>query len=238
MSANFDLIAGDTKTLEVDVKANGVVVNIGAASAIIWQMSTSPFADNSVVSKGLGTGVTITSGPQGLFTVRLDSADTILLGGVYYHFARVTLGSEIATIFLGLLAISPGGGLVNAEMIKARFPEFAAVGNATIQMIIDECAPSVGTSWETDDRVPALMYLVAHTLAIEGEPNRSLGKIVGDVRIGVMKRRRVGDTEVEYAGSSGSGAAGSGSTSRYETTPYGQRFRQYLRQNFASMVVV
>lgn len=114
---------------------------------------------------------------------------------------------------------------------KARFPEFVAVSDVFLQVIIDEAVGEVGPSWSEPDRSTAQMYLAAHMLASEGY---GAGKATGSATLGAVKRRRVGDVETEYAGSGSSGGVGSG----YLTTTYGRRYLELKRRNFPTIAVV
>lgn len=126
---------------------------------------------------------------------------------------------------------------------KARYPQFASVSDALVQLVLDESAPLVGESWLERDRRPALMLLVAHKLTLEGEPGRSTTIAAGGVwsDLGVMKRRKVGDTEVDYQNANerlGTGGIGTVGKAGYELTPFGREFQTYLRRNFSSVAVV
>lgn len=119
---------------------------------------------------------------------------------------------------------------------KARFPEFGTVPDALIEAIIDEQEPQFGETWIERDRAPALMYLVAHLLTTQGYPADTAGDASGNVTRGPMKRRKVGDVEVEYAGRAGT--AGGGTGNGYDTTSYGLMYLSYFRRNFAGARVV
>lgn len=128
---------------------------------------------------------------------------------------------------------------------KLRFPEFKPVADLLIQAIIDEQEIQVGPSWFEDDRAPALQYLVAHLLSIQGEPQRSIvdeaGGGSGGGSMGTMKRRKVGDVEVEYqsrAEISGVGVGSKVGSAGYELTVYGRQFLLYLRRNHRTMMVI
>lgn len=132
-----------------------------------------------------------------------------------------------------------------AAQFKTRFPEFTSVSDALISAIITEQQPQVGDTWVEVDRTPALMYLVAHLLTIQGEPQRSneiaAGGSGASVANGVMKRRKVGDVEVDYQNANeriGTGGAQSISGAGYELTVYGRQFLTYLRRNHRTMLVI
>lgn len=129
-----------------------------------------------------------------------------------------------------------------AAEIKARFPEFTSVSDVLIGLVIDECEPQCGEDWLDRDRKPALMFLVAHKLAIQGQPAQSLTPGGTGVSLGVIKRRKVGDVETEYQNANERLGTGAGvntvSASGYELTPYGREFRTYLRKNFTAVAAV
>lgn len=140
-------------------------------------------------------------------------------------------------------AIDASGDFVAVNEFKARFPEFAAVSNALIQLILEEAIPMAGTSWVERDRKPAIMYYTAHLLALQGEPQRTAAGSGGagqSALTGPMKRRRVGDVEVEYAGSgSSSGGSGMGpGDMALSSTPYGRQYIAIRNRNFAGIMAV
>lgn len=123
-----------------------------------------------------------------------------------------------------------------AADLKARFPEFASVADATLELILAEAIGQVGDTWLERDRRPAQLYLAAHMLAMEGEPARSMGSgTVGGVT-GPMKSRTVGDVRTEFAGFAGAG--GATTDAGYETTAYGKQFLRLLRLNFPPIAVI
>lgn len=123
-----------------------------------------------------------------------------------------------------------------ASDLKARFPEFTSVPDATVNLILAEAINAVGETWLERDRFPATLYLAAHMLAMEGEPGRSAGGTGGGVS-GPVRRRKVGDVETEFAGfgrTDGLGRTDAG----YELTAYGRQFLRLLRLNFPAVMVV
>lgn len=116
---------------------------------------------------------------------------------------------------------------------KTRFPEFASVPDATLTAVIDEAVAEVGESWTLPDRYTAQFYLAAHLLASQGY---GAGSASGSAMVGTMKRRKVGDVEVEFAGAVGT-SSGAG-ISDYKSTPYGVQYLRLKRRNFPSVMVV
>ncbi|QIG73250.1 putative structural protein [Rhizobium phage RHph_N17] len=116
---------------------------------------------------------------------------------------------------------------------KTRFPVFASVDDATVQMILDEAVAEVGETWIEAYRTPGVLYLAAHLLASQG-----LGYSAGSggaAVTGAIKRRKVGDVETEFAGVAG---GGNGDFYGYASTIYGQQFMRLLRKNFPAVAVV
>lgn len=103
---DFTMFAGDSKTLEVTVKdADGVVVDITGAT-IRWSLARSVNSTPALLQKAVGSGITITDGPNGRFDVALANADTETLSDAYYHEAEVILlDGTIATVVSGAVTI-------------------------------------------------------------------------------------------------------------------------------------
>jgi hypothetical protein len=121
---------------------------------------------------------------------------------------------------------------------KARYPEFAAVSDALVQLVLNDAIGDVGETWVEKDRARAQMLLTAHNLTMEGEPGRTVDGASGATAgTGTVKRDKVGDVETEFATPSASGAGGS-TLSAYASTFYGQQYLELLRRNFAGVAVV
>lgn len=127
------------------------------------------------------------------------------------------------------------------EDLTARFPEFADVSEGVLEAILAEAVAQVGDTWLERDRRPAQLYLAAHMLAMEGEPQRSAGIAEGSTEWlnGPVKRDKVGDVETEFAGfASGAGSGAAGMASDYSLTRYGQMYLSLMRRNFPAVAVV
>jgi hypothetical protein len=118
---------------------------------------------------------------------------------------------------------------------KARYPEFVPVSDALIGLVLTESFAAVGDTWLERDRARAQMLWTAHTLTMEGEPGRTTTGN-SSAGTGVIKRRKVGDVEVEFAtpGSSSGGSIGNG----FASTTYGQQFLALMRLNFPTALAV
>ncbi len=100
LNQDFTMFQGDVATIEFTVKDEaGVVINITGAD-ITWALSRKlkvPF----LVTKSVGSGVTIVNGPAGRADVALVLADTNALEGDFEHELVVngqTVSSGVITI--------------------------------------------------------------------------------------------------------------------------------------------
>jgi hypothetical protein len=86
---DIEMFQAEAKVIEVTVvDANGAAVNISGASTIKWVAGKAK--ETPVIQKSLGSGVTITDGPAGEFSVTLVAADTKdVAADEYPHEARV-----------------------------------------------------------------------------------------------------------------------------------------------------
>lgn len=120
-----------------------------------------------------------------------------------------------------------------AETFKARYPEFSSVPDALVTLVLADAIADVGETWVERDRARAQMLLCAHMLTLEGWPARATGEGGGGASSGPVKREKVGDVEVEYAGVSGSTGLGAYGGS-FASSIYGQQYWELLKRNFPS----
>lgn len=137
-----------------------------------------------------------------------------------------------------------------------RHRRFANVPASHIDLLIDECVDHVGgldavERWRDEDYQSAIMYLVAHLLVQEGEPDISNAAAApasgaGGVPTpsagsnGPVEKVKVGDVEIQYD-TARSGTAGIGSTAlsgmgedrmNFSLTHYGRMFMRLREKNF------
>lgn len=107
MAQNFQMVAGDSKTLVITVRNSvGDPVNI-TGSTIKWQAARS-LGKASIISKTTSSGISLSDPTNGIFTVTLNPDDTEDLRGVYHHEAQVTDASNnISTVLSGTMTIRP-----------------------------------------------------------------------------------------------------------------------------------
>lgn len=89
------------------------------------------------------------------------------------------------------------------ETFKARYPEFSAVPNTLVNLVLNEAFVTVGDGWHEDDRAKAQSLLVAHSLAMEGEPQRSnalnSGGSSNPINVGPVVEMQDRDVRVKFA---------------------------------------
>lgn len=128
--------------------------------------------------------------------------------------------------------------LPTAATFKAKFPTFAAVGDPTITLAIQEAGASVDQTWIEADYQPAIMYLAAHIMTIDGVviAGSDLGSASGVINAGLVSEMKVGDVQVKLSGSAG-GSGGAGAAG-LRSTGYGLRYLELLRRNQPAVVLV
>jgi hypothetical protein len=111
-NTEITMTAGDDKSIVVYVTdpATGAAVDITSA-AVSWKVTKS-LRSTAVISKATsGSGIAITSGSGGIFTITLAPSNTsTLTPGDYYHEAQITFSGTglVATVLKGIMTIEPG----------------------------------------------------------------------------------------------------------------------------------
>mgnify|MGYP000574941932 CR=1 FL=1 len=128
---------------------------------------------------------------------------------------------------------------------KARYPEFSVVQNELVKLVLDEAIAAVGDCWLEKDRAKAQSLLAAHTLVMEGEPQRSTqlanGGAVNSAALGSILELQDRDVKVKFADKSKdiSENSGLGDIAKdYMQSPYGKEYYLLMGRNVPSMVVV
>jgi hypothetical protein len=136
-----------------------------------------------------------------------------------------------------------------------RFPEFAGYDTALVQMILDDTVMRIDRgNWVEMDKTPAALDLTAHRLATTPGAAPSFdegggsggGSSGGSFATGAVKKRKVGDVEVEFetrsdytsASGGGGGGANAGLLSDFYLTPYGRHYLYIMKLNFPGVAVV
>lgn len=113
----------------------------------------------------------------------------------------------------------------SAATLKARFPRFAAVDDATVDALIVEAQRNVDESWTEGDYPMGLMLMAAHLMTLEGLGTGTEAEIASE-GVGDYRSIRSGSLSLERFDNGGASASGLlGSTS------YGRRFKALAAQN-------
>jgi len=112
-----------------------------------------------------------------------------------------------------------------AADLKARYPAFAAVADATVDIhIADAATNGVDTSWIEADYSAAICALAAHTMALLGIGEATEAESYA--RQGVTALR-TGNFSASFSDKRVAAASGGG----YDATPYGQAYKRLLRKS-------
>lgn len=107
---------------------------------------------------------------------------------------------------------------------KARFPAFANTDDAVIGTALTEASSRVDTNWLEADYQPAILYLAAHNLTLDGHGTGAEAQVAQQGMMGFQSISSGGLSLTRAAGADAS--AGS-----YKSTSYGSRFWQIQRRN-------
>lgn len=119
--------------------------------------------------------------------------------------------------------------LITPADVKARFPEFAAILDARVQLFIDEAVLQINVNSWGRYYTLGLYYLTAHNLTIAEASAAGANK-----GSGMIASQSVGDTSVSFV----SPAVDSDMRLYYQQTVYGQRFLLYATMIGAGGFVV
>jgi hypothetical protein len=141
------------------------------------------------------------------------------------------------------------------EEMRARFPEFANIPDAQVQIAIDDASCWADASWLSNgcpNCTTAIAFLAAHYLAMglfaadalpeTLPPSEPGGPVI--VAGGQVTSLRFESMGVSFSapqiGGGGGGAGGTGVGDRFDwgATPYGQRYIELLKVNKPAVLVV
>ena len=129
--------------------------------------------------------------------------------------------------------------LPTAEAFKTRFPEFAEVADARIEAIIGEARSFVDETWIPADFAPAIRFLAAHMLAMEGANSDAPATVA---TTGPVQMVKVGDVSTEFSRPGGASMAGGDTAAMSDRwlneTAYGVRFLALRRRSFPAIHAV
>lgn len=116
------------------------------------------------------------------------------------------------------------------DQLQARYPAFASVLDATIQVWLTDAERYVDETWMEGDYAPAIMALAAHNMALNniGEQTAAAAFPAG------VTRFKSGAMDVTISDTAAAAQARGG----YGSTSYGREFQLMLRRNFGGPAVV
>jgi hypothetical protein len=118
---------------------------------------------------------------------------------------------------------------------KAKFPQFSAVADLTVQGALDEAASRVDETWIERDFRLARMLFAAHVLTLTGVGTDKESKLAGLVASGLTSIKS-GSLQVQLGALVG--GAKKEALRGLDTTTYGQRFLDLLRFNHPAILVI
>lgn len=126
---NFDLYAGDTKYINVDIVGeDGAPLSLTGCS-FLWVAKKNVKGKN-IIQKTLGNGIEIADVIHGKIRIRLDSYDTQKLSNDYYHEVELTDNEgNVSTVSSGTMSVVLSGA--NAAGISQLPPDIEAPLNVT-----------------------------------------------------------------------------------------------------------
>lgn len=111
LAQNFEIWQGEDKDIEVTVyEADGVTVKDITGGSISWIVKKKVSSIEATFTKTSASGITITSGVGGVFTITLSASDTATLSpGRFYHEAKILLDAKAEIILVGEMIIYESG---------------------------------------------------------------------------------------------------------------------------------
>lgn len=203
------------ETIPVSLNWAADIATNGALASSIWIDATGGLSTSDEEFSGAETRAFVAGGVNGTpgsVTNRVTFADS-----------PTTLEQ---VVIVPVRLSSEGATGATPEALKAKYPAFAAVSSATIQLYLDDTVSSVDSSWFAVDQVPAKLAKAAHEMALAGIGERS--EVDSYAAAGI---NRIGSGQVNISLSEAKVARSSGGT--LNATVYGQAYKRLLRRNKA-----
>lgn len=115
-----------------------------------------------------------------------------------------------------------------AAQLKAKYPAFAAVPDATVDLYLVDAGRAVDTTWTEGDYATAIMLYACHLMVQAGLGAGSQAQAAANGLLG-YKRIKSGQLDLERA-TKADGGAGS-VPDEYAGTTYGQQYWYLLKKN-------
>ena len=104
---DYELRIGDSMKLRIQVfDEDDAIVAIDGA-AITWKLAATR-GGVAILSRAIGSGITIVDAPNGIYEVSITAANSATLtAGVFYWESRVTKGIDPRTVAIGYFKVLP-----------------------------------------------------------------------------------------------------------------------------------
>lgn len=107
-STDFRVYQGNDRDVRITVRNPLTKVAVDITDATIQWRAVTTLKKTVAISKSTSSGISITDGEAGQFTVTLSNTDTALDPGDYYHEAEVTFtDTKVGTVIRGIMTIDP-----------------------------------------------------------------------------------------------------------------------------------
>jgi Protein of unknown function (DUF4054) len=123
---------------------------------------------------------------------------------------------------------------------RAKFPEFADLDDAYIQVLLDDAGRAVDQTWTEGDYTNAILFLAAHyheldLMASAGSDAPAEGVPAGQT----ITAEHIGPISVTYGKANGGASSSTGAhASSLDSTVYGQRYQDLLIKNIPAVLVI
>lgn len=119
-----------------------------------------------------------------------------------------------------------------AAEFKARLPAFASVDDAVVTVALTEASSRVDTTWLETDYQPAILYLAAHNLTLDGHGTGTEAQLGAQ---GLLGFQSISSGQLSVSRGSGAGQTNAGD---YRSTSYGSRFHQIMKRNSVNILAL
>lgn len=116
----------------------------------------------------------------------------------------------------------------SAAAFKQRYPAFASVDDALVDLVIAECVSAVSEDWVAADQQPGVLAYAAHLLSVDGYVETA--GPVSAVQVGDVKTTFSEQSQVRYT-------LATASEGGLPDTAYGRHYLALRRRNVAAVVV-
>jgi Protein of unknown function (DUF4054) len=124
---------------------------------------------------------------------------------------------------------------------RAKFPEFADLDDAYIQILLDDAGRAVDQTWTEGDYTNAILFLAAHYHELDLMATTASDATAEGVPAGqTITSEHIGPISISYGKTGAGTSSGSGGAhaSTLDSTVYGQRYQDLLIKNIPAVLVI